>query len=103
MILTESLPTYLTQITTTLVYAVCRRDDGAGQPTRREHVEKKLDELRRAMEERGLKISRNNTEYLGTTSTKTQRSIYWERLKESEDIHDFGGQMENWMRTSTTE
>ena len=22
---------------------------------------------------------------------KTQRSIYWERLKESEDIHDFGG------------
>ena len=42
------------------------------------------------MEERGLKISRNNTEYLGTTSTKTL-SIYWERLKESEDIHDFGG------------
>ena len=52
------------------MYAVCRRDDGAGQPTRREHVERKLDELRRAMEERGLKISRNNTEYLGTTSTK---------------------------------
>ena len=43
------------------------------------------------MEERGLNISRNNTEYLGTTSTKTQRSIYWERLKESEDIHEFGG------------
>ena len=74
------------------MYAVCRRDDGAGQPTRREHVEIKLDELRRAMEERGLKISRNNTEYLvRTTSTKKQRSIYWERLKESEDIHDFGG------------
>ena len=92
MILTESLPTYLHQmITTPLVYTVCRRDDGAGQPTRREHVEIKLDELRRAMEERGLKISRNNTEYLGTTSTKTQRSIYWERLKESEDIHDCGG------------
>ena len=69
------------------MYAVCKRDDGAGQPTRREHVERKLDELRRAMEERGLKISRNNTEYLGTTSTKTQRSIYWERLKEIEDIH----------------
>ena len=62
MILTESLPTYLHQITTPLVYAVCRRDDGAGQPTRREHVERKLDELRRAMEERGLKISRNNTD-----------------------------------------
>ena len=45
--------------------------------------------------ERGLKISRNNTEYLGATNTKTQRSIYWERLKESEDIHipgiDVGG------------
>ena len=39
MILTESLPTYLNQITTPLVYAVCRRDDGAGQPIRREHVE----------------------------------------------------------------
>ena len=80
MILTESLPTYLHQITTPLVYAVCRRDYGAGHHTRREHVEIKLDELRRAMEERGLKISRNNTEYLGTTSTKTLRSIY-----------DFGG------------
>ena len=91
MILTESLPTYLHQIITLLVYAVCRRDEGAGQPTRREHVEIMLDELRRAMEERGLKISRNNTEYLGTTSTKTQRSIYWEILKESEDIHVFGG------------
>ena len=43
------------------------------------------------MEERGLEISRNNTEYLGTANTKTQRSIYWERIKESEDIHDFGG------------
>ena len=42
MILTESLPTYLHQVTTPLVYAVCRRDDGAGQPTRREHVEIKL-------------------------------------------------------------
>ena len=73
------------------MYAVCRRYYGAGQPTRREHVEIKLDELRRAMEERGLKISRNNTEYLGITSTKTQRSIYLERLKESEDIHELGG------------
>ena len=62
MILTESLPTYLHQITAPLVHAVCRRDEGAGKPTRREHVEIKLDGLRRAMEERGLKISRNNTE-----------------------------------------
>ena len=91
MILTDSLPTYLHQITTPLVYAVCKRYDSARQPTRREHVEIKLDELRRVLEERGLKIIRNNTEYLGTTSTKKQTSIYWERLKESEDIHDFGG------------
>ena len=28
------------------------------------------------MEKRGLNISRNNTEYLGTTSTKTHRSIF---------------------------
>ena len=64
-----------------MVSAVCRRDYGAGQPTRREHVERKLDELRRAMEERGLKISRNNTEYLGKTSTKTQRSCIIHLLK----------------------
>ena len=33
--------------------------------TRRDHVERKLEELRRAIEERGLKISRRKTEYLG--------------------------------------
>ena len=33
--------------------------------TTRDHVERKLGEWRRAMEERGLKISRRKTEYLG--------------------------------------
>ena len=33
--------------------------------TRREHVERKLQEWRRAMDERGFEISRKNTEYLG--------------------------------------
>ena len=33
--------------------------------TRRDHIERKLEEWRRAMEERGLKIGRRKTEYLG--------------------------------------
>ena len=33
--------------------------------TRREHIERKLEERRRAMEDRVLKISRRKTEYLG--------------------------------------
>ena len=49
--------------------------------TRRDHVERKLEEWRRAMEERRLKIStvegRLNT--WGAMNIKTQRSSYRER------------------------
>ena len=40
-------------------------DDIVLSSTRRDHVERKLEEWRRAMEEPGLKISRMKTEYLG--------------------------------------
>ena len=39
-------------------------DDIVMCSTRREHVERKLEEWRRAVEERGLKISIKTTEYL---------------------------------------
>ena len=38
--------------------------------TRREYVERKLEECRRAMEERGLKINRKNTENLGCSENQ---------------------------------
>ena len=40
-------------------------DDIVQYSTRIYHVERTLEEWRRAMEERGLKISRRKTEYLG--------------------------------------
>ena len=42
-------------------------DDTVLCSTRRERVERKLEEWRRAMEGRGLKISRKKTEYVGCT------------------------------------
>ena len=52
------------------------------------HAERKLKEWRRAMEERGLKISRRQTEYLGVQCTSICRYPFTGRVcKEGEDIH----------------
>ena len=57
--------------------------------TRREHAERKLDEWRRAMEKRGLKISRKKTEYLGCDEHQDAEihSLTGRGNKEIEDIH----------------
>ena len=54
-------------------------DDTVLCSTRKERLERKLGEWRRAMEERGLKISRKKTEYLSALNIKTQIFIYRER------------------------
>ena len=46
-------------------YCMLFTDDIVLCSTRREHVQRKLDEWRRAMEERGLEISRKKTAYVG--------------------------------------
>ena len=65
MILTKSLPTCIKE---QLPWCMLFADDVVLGNTRRE-------QLSTAVEERGLKISRNNTEYLGTTNTKMQKTI----------------------------
>ena len=66
-------------------------DDIVLSSNRRDHVERKLEEWRTAMEERGLKISRRKTEYLGCN----EHQVRGRDSKESEDIHipgiDVGG------------
>ena len=52
-------------------------DDTVLCSTRRQHIERKLEEWRSAMEERGLKITRKKAEYLGCNEHQ-ERSIYRE-------------------------
>ena len=64
--------------------------------TRRDHVERKLEEWRSAMEEQGLKICRRKYEYVGCNEHQYARyPVTGRDIKESEDIHtpriDVGG------------
>ena len=83
--------------------------------TRRDHVERKLEEWRRAMVERGLKIIIRKTEYWGTTNINMQRSSYMERqylkrvntftylgstLVDAEVTHRVQSGWKNWTRVS---
>ena len=61
--------------------------------TRREHVERKLEEYRRVMEERGLKISRKKTEYLGCKEHQDAEIIFQEEAVKGLKIFTYLGFM----------
>ena len=86
--------------------AVCRRYSDV-QYYRREHVDRKLEECRRAMEERGLKISRRKTEYLGCNEHQdAEIHLQGEAVKRAKTFTYLGStlaRMDNWMRKSPTE
>ena len=73
--------------------------------TRREHVERKLEEWRIAMEERGLKISRRKTEYLGCNEHQiADIHLQGETVKRVKTFTYLGSTLaENWMRKSLAE
>ena len=82
------------------MYALCRRHSTV--QSRREHVERKLEGWRRAMEERGLNISRWNTEQLGCNEHQyAEIHLQGETVKR---VKTFSyRRMDNWMRKSPTE
>ena len=77
---------------------------------KKDHVERKLEEWRRAMEERGLKISRRKTEYLGCNEHQ-HADIHLQgetvkRVKTFTYLHVWDRRwrkMANWTRKSPTE
>ena len=77
--------------------------------TRTDRVERKLDEWRRAMEERGLKISRRKTEYLGCNEHQdAEIHLQGETVKRVKTFTHLGstlagdGELDQRMRKSPT-
>ena len=82
-------------------------DDIVMCSTRKAHVERKVEEWRKATEERGLKISRKKTEYLGCNGHQdADTHLQGETVKRMKTFAYLGStlaRMENWMRKSPTE